>query len=136
MNKLRGRSGASMTRRKLLIALGAAKRELQVIGVTAGALKVELEQFAARSPGEFESAFAAMTKRRVEAVVINEDPMIVANARSLASLAARHRIASIGFSELAEDGGLIDLVINRKAANALGIKIPQSLLQRADRVID
>lgn len=151
----------------------AAKRELQVIGVTAGALKVELEQFAARSPGEFESAFAAMTRRRVEAVVINEDPMIVANARSLASLAARHRIASIGFSELAEDGGLMayaanfpamwrrsayfvdrilkgadpgtlpieqptkfDLVINVRAAHALGVKIPQSLLLRADRVID
>jgi putative ABC transport system substrate-binding protein len=151
----------------------AAKRELEVMEVTAGKLKLELEPLPSRSPAQFEGTFEVMGKLRVDAVTINEDPMLVANAGSLGGLAARHRIASIGFVELVDAGGLMayganfpamwhraaffvdrilkgadpgtlaieqptkfDLVINLKAAGMLGIRIPQSLVLRADRVID
>ena len=146
---------------------------LPAMEAAAASLKVELQQFGVRSPNEFDDAFAAMIKRGAEAVAINDDPMLIANVGMAGSLAARHRIPSIGFIELAEAGGLMaygvnlaamarsaavlvdkilkganpgelpierattfDLVLNRKAAKALGITIPQSILVRADRVIE
>ena len=146
---------------------------LRAMKTTAGSLKVELQQFGVRSPSEFESALAAMSNRRAEAVVIAEDSLFVANAAAAASLGTKHRIPAIGFVEVAEGGGLMgygvnfpamyrraavfvdkilkganpgdlpierptrfELVLNMKTAKELGIKIPNSILVRADKVIE
>ncbi len=140
---------------------------------TAASLKLELHQFGARGPGEFESAFAAMAKRRVDAVVVLDDGMLAANVGAIAKLAAKMRLPSIGLGEFAEAGGLMaygvnrlesfrraatfvdkilkgakpadlpveqptrfETVLNLKTAKALGIKISNSILVRADRVIE
>jgi putative ABC transport system substrate-binding protein len=86
---------------------------LKLMEITAKSLKIELQQFEARRPDEFEGAFSAMTKKRVGAVVINQDPMLVANARAIADLAAQKRLPSIGNKEYGDAGGLIGYGVNR-----------------------
>lgn len=85
---------------------------LQAMEVAAASLKIELQQFGVRSPDEFENAFAAMSKRRVEAVAILEEPMVYSNVDALSRLAMKNRIPATGFVEVAETGGLIGYGVN------------------------
>jgi putative ABC transport system substrate-binding protein len=73
----------------------------------AKSLKVGLQRFEVRVPREFESAFAAMAKGRVNAVVVQPDTMFTVNAKTIALLAVTNRIPLAGDLELAEAGGLI-----------------------------
>ena len=86
---------------------------LPAMEAAAKSLKLELHQFGARGPSEFESAFAAMAKRRVDAVVTSQDSMRTDNAGAIANLAAKMRLPSVGFPEFAEAGGLMAYGVNR-----------------------
>jgi putative ABC transport system substrate-binding protein len=79
---------------------------------TAGSLKVELEQFAARGPSEFESAFSRMAKSRIDAVVVPSNVLFNYNVAALADLAAKKRLPSAGVKAFAEAGGLIGYGLN------------------------
>jgi putative ABC transport system substrate-binding protein len=63
--------------------------------------------------GDLDSAFAAMAKRRVDAVAFGDDPVFVANAGAIAKLAAKTRLPSVGPIELADAGGLMAYGANR-----------------------
>jgi putative ABC transport system substrate-binding protein len=70
-------------------------------------LKASVEQFKVQAPNEFESAFAAMVKGRVDAVVVTEDGEFAASHQVIADFAIRNQLPSIGAKEFAEAGGLI-----------------------------
>jgi putative ABC transport system substrate-binding protein len=75
-------------------------------------LNINVDAMGVRGPGDFESAFATMASRRIDSVLINEDPMLVANPRGIGDLATKGKLPSIGFVEIAESGGLLAYAAN------------------------
>ena len=146
---------------------------LNALRAAADSLRVTLQNFEMRAPEELDDAFSKMKAQGVDALVLGEDAMLLANARSIASLALKQRIPLSGNAAFAEAGALIgyghdnvalwyraayfvdkvlkgvkptdlpverpaksELVLNMKTAKMLDIKIPQSMLVRATRVIE
>jgi putative ABC transport system substrate-binding protein len=54
---------------------------VKAMASTARSLKIEIQKFEVRRPSEFESAFTAITKNRMDAVVVQEDALLTANAQ-------------------------------------------------------
>jgi putative ABC transport system substrate-binding protein len=93
----------------------------QTMEMTAKSLKVELQQFRVRAPSEFEEAFGRIEQKRIAAVMVDDEGMLVANIGTIAALVTKRRLVSIGGTEFAPAGGLMsygaDVVANfRRAA--------------------
>jgi putative tryptophan/tyrosine transport system substrate-binding protein len=117
-----------------------------------------------RNASDFTTAFASMAAKRVGAVLIAGHPATLAGRAEIVKLAAHHRVAAgYPWREAVEIGGLMSYGVDfkesyRRAANyadrilkgakptkfelvinlktALGLTIPQTLLLRADHVIE
>ena len=85
----------------------AAEPVLSAMRLTAQSLKVELSELGAREVTALEGAFAAMAAKPVGAFVVTEDPMLIYNTEASAKLALKYRLASCGFPEFAQAGGLV-----------------------------
>jgi putative ABC transport system substrate-binding protein len=134
---------------------------------------VELQVLEARSPDQYDAAFAALTQERADGLVILGAIMCTRVSERLATLALSHKLPSVYlWKAFFLAGGLVaygpdlrqllnlgteyvdkilkgakpgelpvqqpttfKLAINIKTAKALGLTIPQSLLLRADEVI-
>jgi putative ABC transport system substrate-binding protein len=109
----------------------------------AQSLKLELHQFDARNPAEFEDVFAAMAAKRVGGLVALDDAVLLANASALAALALKHRLPSCGWPDFALSGGLMAYGVNfpdmfRRAATFVdkilkGAKAGELPVERANK---
>src|SRR5262245_32858859 len=81
------------------------------VNVAARSLGVQLQLLEARGPNEFDGAFAAMAKERVEALLVLSDVMLTSHRTRLADLAARSRLpAAYGVRGSVEARGLMSYV--------------------------
>jgi putative ABC transport system substrate-binding protein len=85
---------------------------IPVMSRTAEPLKLKLHQFGVREPAEFEAAFDEMGAKRIGALVILDDAILIANAPALAQIALRKRLPSSGWPDYAVAGGLLSYGIN------------------------
>ncbi len=145
----------------------------KALDAAAASMKVELQEFVVREAADLPDAFNAMTKAKIDGVVINNEPLLNSHTGVIAALAAVKRLPAVGYASFADAGGLLayganrpalygragsfldrifkganpgdipieraarfDLIVNLKTGKSLGIKIPQSVLLRSDRVIE
>jgi putative ABC transport system substrate-binding protein len=106
----------SMTRVGVLLLFrrddDANTNVLEVMEVTAKALKLGLHPIEVRGPSEFQSAFLAWTDGHIGGLVVSDHALFDANAAVIAALAAKYRLPSIGRLELPANGGLMGYGVN------------------------
>jgi len=108
--------GAVPTLARVAVLLNPANRassmDFEVMKKAATALQVEVFEVPARSPLEFDDAFALMLRRRAEGLVTLGDSMLVANMRRLGEMSAAKRLPGAGSDEYAQGGGLLAYGVN------------------------
>jgi putative ABC transport system substrate-binding protein len=87
--------------------------ELKAVQTAAGPLKLQVHRMEARSPKEFDRAFAAMKRERAEGLLILVDSMFTIHRTRLAELAATYRLPTLyGIREFVVTGGLLAYGVN------------------------
>lgn len=109
--------------------------------LAASTLKLELQASAISSPEQFESAFATMKSRKIDAVSVYDDPILVAAFGKAADLARKYRLPTVGNVDIAEAGALMGYGVNgpavwRRAATLVnkivsGVKPAEIPIERA-----
>jgi putative tryptophan/tyrosine transport system substrate-binding protein len=100
--------------------------ELRETQATGRALGIQLQLLEVRGPEDFESAFAAMTRERTEALITLGDPVTVSHRTRIVDLVAKSRVpAMYDLQEFVEAGGLM----------AYGPSLPE-LFRRAAAYVD
>jgi putative ABC transport system substrate-binding protein len=85
---------------------------VEVMEVTAKALRVELHPIEVREPAEYAGAFSAWSNRRIDTLVVLDHAQFISNAEMITALAAQYRFPSIGPLELPAAGGLMGYGVN------------------------
>ncbi len=87
---------------------GTLKIMLEETEVAARTLGVKLKHLEAQSPNDFDRAFAAMSRERVDGLILILSPMFLGERRRIVDLAAKNRLPAMFYTrEYAEAGGLM-----------------------------
>jgi putative ABC transport system substrate-binding protein len=88
-------------------------RALETVKTTARSLGVQLQILEARGPNEFEAAFAAMARKRAEALLVIADSVFGLHRTPLQVLADKSRLPTMyGLREHTEAGGLMSYAVD------------------------
>jgi putative ABC transport system substrate-binding protein len=79
---------------------------IQEMRFAADKFNIALQQFEVRDPSGFDNVFAAMTRSRCDALVVQSDTMLEVGAKAVADLAIAHRLPAAGIPGFARAGGL------------------------------
>ena len=85
---------------------------LKAMEAAAKSLQLEIHPFAVKEPGQFASAFSAMAERRMEAVEVVDDRMLIANGTTIANLAITRGLPVIGGRDITDGGGLMAYAVD------------------------
>jgi putative tryptophan/tyrosine transport system substrate-binding protein len=104
----------AMTQAAVLLNSGNAANGpvRQAMEMTAHSLKVGLHPFELRDSGELENVFGAMDNRKIDALVVHDDQVLIGAAQAIATLAAKQNLPSCGFLEFGAAGGLSAYGVN------------------------
>jgi len=80
---------------------------LKNIQAAAEQISLKTSPVEARTPGDIESAFAAMARQRPDAVVVLGDPLFRLQARQIAELALRYKLPSASSNRGMAEGGVL-----------------------------
>jgi putative ABC transport system substrate-binding protein len=87
---------------------GGDQEELSETQTAARALRIQIQPLQVKEPSQFQSRYAAMTKERVDALVIFHGSFTGFHRRELIELAVKHRLPTMcGSPVWSPDGGLI-----------------------------
>jgi putative ABC transport system substrate-binding protein len=88
-------------------------RAVEDLKAAASLLSMELAFVSARSPEEFNPAFAAVSRARAQAMCVLDDAQFVVHRRTLVNLASTARLPAIyGERQFVEEGGLMSYGAN------------------------
>jgi putative ABC transport system substrate-binding protein len=105
---------------------------LRHIDPTAKALGVELHPVGVRSGDELDDAFRALARERVQALVVFQDGLFLAQGRRIVALAGRERVPAIyGATELVRAGGLMGYGVDLRAMYRRGSVFVDRILKGA-----
>jgi putative ABC transport system substrate-binding protein len=98
----------SMTRAGVLLVRNnpSTRGILEAMASAAQALNVAIQPIEVGEPGEFDNALSAWVAPQAGGFVMQDHGFLLANSDTIAALAVRHRLLSIGPLELPTSGGL------------------------------
>jgi len=85
----------------------AFEPNLQAMFMSAKSLKVELQPFELVNPDRLEATFSDMAKRRIDALVLQDETSFTAHSTRITGLALKYRLPTGGNPRLAENGALL-----------------------------